>query len=69
MKKTFTAQKITLTTKNGYKKGFLVTMFINNIHFAKTCANTKKEAIKELLELEFYSKVENQHFCGGRLHD
>ena len=67
MKKTFTAQKITLTTKKSYKKGFCVSMFINNVFFAKTCAHTKKEAIEELLELEFYSKEENQYFGWGLL--
>ena len=65
METTFTSQKIILNTKKGYKKGFLVTMFINNIHFAKTCADTKKEAIEKLLDLEFYSREENQYLGWG----
>ena len=65
MKKTFTKEKIIL---NG-KKGFCVSMFINNVFFAKTFEHTQKAAIEKLLELEFYSREDNQHFGWGRLND
>ena len=65
MTKTFTKEKIILNNK----KGFCVSLFINNVFFAKTFEHTQKEAIEKFLELEFYIRKGNQFLGWSRLHD